>query len=79
MAQIIGPPLAPREQQVLDYLRARPGRIVSRLELSRSVWGFDLDYRSRAIDQTVAQLRKKLPPGVRIVTHHTRGYEYVIP
>jgi DNA-binding response OmpR family regulator len=72
-----GPIFAPREQQVLEYLRAHPGRLISRNELSRAVWGFVLDYRSRAIDQTVANLRKKLHNGARIVTHHGRGYEYV--
>lgn len=63
---------------MLDYLQKNSGRIISRNELSQSVWGFQLDHRSRAIDQTVAQLRKKLPDGARIITHHTHGYEYVI-
>jgi DNA-binding response OmpR family regulator len=72
-----GPPFAPREQQVLEYLRAHPGRLISRDELSRGVWGFVLDHRSRAIDQTVANLRKKLCNGARIITHHGQGYEYV--
>jgi len=72
-----GPCLKPREQQVLDYFRAHAGRIISRDELSEQVWGFRLDFRSRAVDQTVANVRKKLPNRARVITHHGFGYEYV--
>jgi two-component system copper resistance phosphate regulon response regulator CusR len=69
--------LQPREQQVFDYFRVNAGRIISRDELSLRVWGFVMDGRSRTIDQTVATLRKKLPRGHDIITHHRVGYEYL--
>lgn len=69
--------LQPREQQVFDYFRANAGRVISRDELSLNVWGFVMDGRSRTIDQTISTLRKKLPRGHHILTHHRAGYEYV--
>ena len=69
--------LQPREQQVFDYFRANPGRIISRDELSLKVWGFIMDGRSRTIDQTISTLRKKMPNGHTIVTRHRAGYQYV--
>jgi DNA-binding response OmpR family regulator len=72
-----GPSLKRREQQVLDYLRAHAGRVISRDELSDHVWGFRLDSRSRAVDQAIANVRKKLPTGAQIITRHGYGYEFV--
>ena len=69
--------LQPREQQVFDYFRTNAGRVISRDELSSNVWGFIMDGRSRTIDQTISTLRRKLPRGHGIVTHHRAGYEYV--
>ena len=69
--------LGTREQQVLEYFRNHAGRVLDRTELSERIWGFRLDPRSRTIDQTIAQLRKKLPPDQQIITHRTCGYQYV--
>jgi two-component system, OmpR family, phosphate regulon response regulator PhoB len=69
-------PLPPREQQLLEFLRTRVGRVVTRDEISLGVWGFALDHRSRVIDQTISCLRRKLPPGHRIITISGVGYRY---
>ena len=66
-----------REQQLLNYFRQHAGRVLDRTELSEKIWGFRLDPRSRTIDQTIAQLRKKLPPNQQIITHRTCGYQYL--
>ena len=43
------------------YLRDNAGRPVSRDELSENIWRQPYSPMSRTIDQTVAQVRKKLP------------------
>ena len=71
-------PRVPRQHMVerlLRYLRANPNRVISRKDLGQGVWGFELDPRSRVVDQTIANLRKKLRPPERIVTHQGAGYE----
>jgi DNA-binding response OmpR family regulator len=67
------------QRRLLEYFRTHPRKVLSREELSLNVWGFQLDSRSRVIDQTVALLRQKLPAGSRIITRHGRGYEFLPP
>ncbi len=59
-------------------LFAIPGRVASRLELLREVWGYADDVMSRTVDTHVAMLRRKLehdPAHPRhIVTVRTFGY-----
>jgi DNA-binding response OmpR family regulator len=69
--------LLPSEQRLFDYLRANPGRIISRAELAANVWKMKMDHRSRTIDQTVSKLRRKLEQSGTIITHAGRGYEFV--
>ncbi len=54
-------PLSSLETDVLKYLAARPGRVISRDELLNRVWEARAHHvASRAVDMTVARLRKKL-------------------
>jgi DNA-binding response OmpR family regulator len=53
-------PLRPKEYELLAALLARRGRIASRLELLREVWGYGEDVMSRTVDTHVAELRRKL-------------------
>ena len=57
-----GEPLAltPNEYEVLRYLMERKGAAVSRDELLTQVWGFQTDVETRATDDTIRRLRKKL-------------------
>ena len=70
--------LSDREFEVLHYLAEREGRVVSRSELLREVWGYAEDVMSRTVDTHVAMLRRKLeadPAHPRhIVTVRTFGY-----
>lgn len=60
--------LSHREFELLKYLSERPGRVVSRSELLREVWGFAAMPNSRSVDHAVARLRRKVEPDV----HHPR-------
>ena len=61
---------------LLDYLRVHSERVITREELASDVWRLRFDSRSRAIDQTVSQARKRLEPNERILTVHGFGYRH---
>jgi DNA-binding response OmpR family regulator len=71
--------LSLREAELLRYLAANPGRIVSREELLSRVWGVSpRSVETRTVDVHVARLRAKLrdrdtPPAV-LVTIRGKGY-----
>jgi DNA-binding response OmpR family regulator len=52
--------LRPKEYELLAALLARRGRVATRLELLREVWGYGEDVMSRTVDTHVAELRRKL-------------------
>ena len=70
--------LRPKEYALLVALLKRGGRVASRLDLLREVWGYAEDVMSRTVDTHVAMLRRKLerdPAHPRhIVTVRTFGY-----
>ena len=57
-----GTPIAlrPKELDLLLALLQHHGRVVSRTELLREVWGYDTSVVSRTVDTHVAELRRKL-------------------
>jgi len=72
--------LAPRELAVLQALYQRKGKAVARDELFDLAWGRGYMPNSRALDQYVSSLRKKIeldPARPRIIqTVHGVGYRY---
>ena len=66
--------LTTTEFALLAQLMTRPGRVYSRGELLRSVWGYPEDDGSRTVDVHVAQLRGKLGPASPIRTVRGVGY-----
>jgi two-component system, OmpR family, alkaline phosphatase synthesis response regulator PhoP len=52
--------LAPKEFDLLLHLCRNRHRVVSRLELLRSVWGYSEDAVSRTVDTHIAEIRRKL-------------------
>jgi len=52
--------LTPREFDLLAFLARHPGRVLSREELLRKVWGYDYVGETRTVDVHVRRLRKKL-------------------
>jgi DNA-binding response OmpR family regulator len=71
--------LSPREAELLRYLAANPGRVVSREELLSRVWGLGpRAQETRTVDVHVARLRAKLRDGdaqeAVLVTIRGKGY-----
>lgn len=52
--------LSVREFDILSYLSAEPGRVVSREELMEKVWGFEYYGDLRAVDVAIRRLREKI-------------------
>ena len=72
--------LTARELELLTALMEREGRIVSREELYRTVWGEPYRKSDRSVDVYVGKLRQKLDdalPGRRFIhTHFGFGYRF---
>ena len=67
--------LTAREYQILLYLMERQNRIVSRVQLEDSLYAFNDELGSNAVEVYVHQLRKKLKP---FEIKNVRGLGYVI-
>ncbi len=73
--------LTPLEANVLKYLLARRGQVVSRQELLENVWHTDSQIETRTVDIFIARLRKYLeddPVNPRWIKS-IRGVGYMIP
>lgn len=81
-ARLAGEPLelTPKEFDLLYMLAGRPGRVFSREELLRDVWGYDYAGSTRTVDVHVQRLRHKLgdsPTAPRFIeTVHGIGYRF---
>jgi DNA-binding response OmpR family regulator len=51
-----------REIEVLQYMSERAGKVVSREELLRNVWGYQNVPLTRSVDNLIARLRLKIEP-----------------
>src|SRR6185295_12194538 len=72
--------LTPREFELLAFLVHRPGRVMSREELLRKVWGYDYLGETRTVDVHVRRLRMKLGDKNRWIETVTGvGYKFVAP
>ena len=69
--------LTPREFDLLAFLARHPGRVLSREELLRKVWGYDYVGETRTVDVHVRRLRKKLGEHEAVIETVT-GAGYVI-
>jgi DNA-binding response OmpR family regulator len=72
--------LSPRDAKVLRLLYERKGKVVDRNTLADEVWGVDYFPESRALDQHISQLRKRIEADTsrpRIIrTVHGAGYRF---
>lgn len=72
--------LTTREFEIIRFLRAHPGKVISREELMREVWQYDFFGDLRAVDVAVRRLREKVEenPGQPryIITKRGAGYYY---
>ena len=75
-------PLSAREFELLRYLIAHRGEVVSRAQLLRDVWGYHQLSVTRTVDNYVAKLRMQLearPHEPRyIITVHGTGYQLLV-
>jgi two-component system alkaline phosphatase synthesis response regulator PhoP len=73
--------LSERESGLLRYFVEHRGETLSREELLRAVWGYNLAPETRTVDVHVAWLRQKLeddPHEPRLIaTVHGRGYRFL--
>jgi two-component system, OmpR family, alkaline phosphatase synthesis response regulator PhoP len=73
--------LSAREFQLLRYFIERAGSTIPRVELLRSVWGYESGTLTRTVDMHVASLREKLEENPRhpvlIVTVPGVGYKFM--
>jgi DNA-binding response OmpR family regulator len=70
--------LTPREFDLLVFFARHPGRVLSRDELLRKVWGYDYLGETRTVDVHVRRLRLKLgEEGRTIETVLGSGYKWV--
>jgi DNA-binding response OmpR family regulator len=69
--------LTRREFDLLAFLATQPGRVHSREELLRKVWGYDYLGETRTVDVHVRRLRQKLGDARHIETVMGAGYKLV--
>ncbi len=70
--------LTPREFELLAFFARHPGRVLSREELLRKVWGYDYVGETRTVDVHVRRLRAKLGAHDRLIETVTGvGYKFV--
>ncbi|HEX5741134.1 MAG TPA: response regulator transcription factor [Pilimelia sp.] len=70
-----------KEFELLRFLAQHPGRVFSRDQLLREVWGYDYYGGTRTVDVHVRRLRAKLGPEYESMIGTVRqvGYKFVAP
>ncbi|PTY03500.1 DNA-binding response regulator [Verrucomicrobia bacterium LW23] len=71
--------LTARELKLLQIFHLHSGEVLSRDRLLNEVWGIEFYGTTRTLDQTIAQLRKKLgecPEPHHLLTVHGVGYRW---
>jgi two-component system OmpR family response regulator len=69
--------LTNREHQILEYLMANPGRVLTRMMIEDHVWGHDYPGLSNTVDVHIRRLRQKLDSAdVPSVIETVRGAGY---
>ncbi|MGA7982943.1 MAG: response regulator transcription factor [Chromatiaceae bacterium] len=70
-----------RELELLRYLVAHRGEVLSRETLLRDVWGHRAEVETRTIDNFIVRLRKKIEPNPSqprfLLTTHGKGYRLI--
>lgn len=74
--------LSTTEFELLSYLLRNPGRVLSREQILRAVWGYEYDPGTNVVDVYVGYLRRKLRQDEErdpIVTVRSVGYRFDAP
>jgi DNA-binding response OmpR family regulator len=78
----VGVRLSTTEFELLSYLLRNSGRVLSREQILRAVWGYEYDPGTNVVDVYVGYLRRKLRKGGDkdpIVTVRSVGYRFDAP
>lgn len=71
--------LTPREFALLECLIRTPGKVVTRVEISQSVWGHQFDPGTNFVDVAIQRLRRKLDDAFpRKLIQTVRGVGYAL-
>lgn len=76
--------LTRKELLTLRYLLANSGQVMTRAQILGFAWGYDYEGTSRTVDNTIANLRRKLAEAgldgaVLISSHPGLGYRLTLP
>ena len=74
--------LSTTEFELLTYLLRNTGRVLSREQILRAVWGYEYDPGTNVVDVYVGYLRRKLRRSGEsdpIVTVRSVGYRFDVP
>lgn len=72
--------LTPREFDLVAFFAQNPGRVLSRDELLRKVWGYDYLGETRTVDVHIRRLRVKFGERSRVIETVTgAGYKLIAP
>jgi len=73
-------PLSGREARLFQIFIAHPDEVLARDRILNEIWGYEYYGTTRALDQSIVQLRKKLAhvgaDPKQIATVHTVGYRW---
>ncbi len=76
-------PLTPLEANLLAYLAARSGTVVSQQDLLTDVWGYAVGVSTRTVSSTIRRLRSKIEPDPKhpryLLTCYGRGFRLDLP
>lgn len=71
--------LGPTEFRLLEFFMRRPGRVFSREEILKSIWGESIHVEIRTVDVHIRRLRKELnDPGERDLIRTVRSAGYAL-
>lgn len=70
--------LSPTEFRLLEYLMSSVGRVVTRTELLRNLWGIDFETDSSVVDTYISYLRRKVHTDVWAGIKTVRGVGFQI-
>ncbi len=70
--------LSPTEFNLLRYLMANAGRVLSKAQILDHVWNYDFDGDANIVESYVSYLRRKLDDGTEPMIHTVRGVGYVL-
>ncbi|HEW92359.1 MAG TPA: response regulator transcription factor [Thermotogaceae bacterium] len=74
--------LTPTEFKLLSFLASNPGKTYSRGELLKEIWGIDSSIKTRVLDVTIKNIRKKIgdteKPYKYIHTDFGKGYRFEV-